>query len=91
MPNRDEQGKVTTAPIPPRRLGLSVEMSAEAITAIAMREGWEFYAVAEDNVEAVDVWIENATLIQLLQPALAAAYRAQFGGAEHHSVLQPSH
>lgn len=52
----------------------------ETVQAIAAREGWRSQFVDARLFQVVKVWVENATLIELLPPELAPAYRATFDG-----------
>ncbi len=57
---------------------LSVETSPEAISAIAEREGWQCRLCERGagGFHVMEVWIENAGMIELLPPAFAAEYLA---------------
>lgn len=79
-------------------IAVTVERPLDEVIAIARREGWTsgefdrggFFCVAE-------VWVENAFLIEFLDPAQTAAYRASmtranwkkvfFGAAAQEAVL----
>lgn len=77
----------------PFHFALSVEMSPEAIVAIAKREGWECYQGGANTSRVMDVWVENATQIHLLPPDFADEYRAYIDRklAEPQTALEPAH
>jgi hypothetical protein len=59
---------------------VSTPRDSETIQAIAAREGWRFQFVDARLFQVVKVWVENATLVELLPADLASAYRATFDG-----------
>ncbi len=61
----------------PTHFALSVQMSPDAIAAICAREGWQCNLCARGGAfRVMEVWIENAGMVELLPPAFAAEYLA---------------
>jgi hypothetical protein len=61
----------------PTHFALSVQMSPEAISEIARREGWQCNLCARGNAfHVMEVWLENHGMVELLPPAFAAEYLA---------------
>jgi len=73
-------GFAMTEPIRPgysaTHFALSVPMSQEQIAAIAEREDWQCYCCERGagGFHVMEVWIENAVMIELLPPAFASEY-----------------
>ena len=62
---------------------LSVALEADQIEAIARREGWKCYRCSRGGFfDVMELWIENAVLVELLPPSFAAQYKA-FARAEN--------
>ena len=66
---------------PPRGFGpthfaLSVATKAEAVEAIAKREGWQCFHCNRGPFHVIEVWVENETMIEILPPEYAAEYLA---------------
>jgi hypothetical protein len=55
---------------------LSVERSEDEIKAVAEREGWRAVTCDRGSFSVVEVWVENAVLIEFLTPEMAADYLA---------------
>jgi hypothetical protein len=53
---------------------LSVAAEPERIEAIARREGWKCFTCQRGGFGVVEVWIENATMVELLPPVFARQY-----------------
>jgi hypothetical protein len=64
----------------PTHFAMSVDTSPEAIAKISEREGWQCYqcergaGAGAGGFHVMEVWIENAGMIELLPPAFAAEY-----------------
>jgi hypothetical protein len=55
---------------------ISVERSAEEIMSIAKRVGWQARLCDRGGMfGVVELWVENAFLVEVLDPAQSAAYR----------------
>ncbi len=55
---------------------LSVERSEEEIRAVAAREGWRAVRCERGPFAVVEVWVENAVMLEFLTPEMAADYLA---------------
>lgn len=55
---------------------LSVDRSEDEILALAEREGWRAVRCDRGSFRVVEVWVENAVLLELLTPEMAAEYLA---------------
>ena len=55
---------------------LSVDRSEEQIRAVAEREGWRSIRCDRGSFSVVEVWVENAIMLELLTPQMAADYLA---------------
>lgn len=55
---------------------LSVERSEEEIRAVADREGWRAVRCERGPFAVVEVWVENAVMLEFLTPQMAADYLA---------------
>lgn len=53
---------------------LSVATAPERIEAIAQREGWPCFTCNRGRFGVIEVWIENATMVELLPPEFARQY-----------------
>lgn len=60
---------------------LSTPNSEAKIEALAAGAGWRTQLVDARLFKVLKVWIDNATLIELLTPAMTAAYIETFGSA----------
>lgn len=59
----------------PTHFALSVAMSREDVLARAAAKGWDAYVCDRGgHFHVVEVWIENAWLVEILPPAFAAQY-----------------
>jgi catechol 2,3-dioxygenase-like lactoylglutathione lyase family enzyme len=59
----------------PTHFAISVALSAEAIKTMAEARGWECYVCDRGgHFHVVEIWIENAWLVEALTPAFAAEY-----------------
>jgi hypothetical protein len=55
---------------------LSVDRTEEEIQAVAAREGWRAVRCDRGSFSVIEFWVENALLIELLTPEMAADYLA---------------
>lgn len=55
---------------------LSVERSESEIKAVAEREGWRAVRCNRGSFSVVELWVENAVLLEVLTPEMAAEYLA---------------
>ena len=60
---------------------VSTPHTLEVIEAAAAREGWRSQVVDARLFKIVKIWIENATLVELLPPEMAVTYLETFGTA----------
>ncbi|MEM9754390.1 MAG: hypothetical protein AAF914_00270 [Pseudomonadota bacterium] len=96
---RVAQGRRTiefaTAPTPaaagPVHVALSSPLPADQICGIGARAGWTARICSRGPFSCVELWVENATLIEVLDPEMlkdyrsgmtAASWRAMFGLGE---------
>jgi hypothetical protein len=70
----------------PTHFALSVAAGQDAIQAIADREGWQCHLCerGRGGFHVMEVWIENATMIEILPPPFAAEYLALTRGRSEH-------
>ena len=68
----------------PTHFALSVALEADQIEAIARREGWACYRCVRGGgfFHVMEVWIENASMVELLPPVFAKEY-LDFAKAEN--------
>lgn len=77
----DVEGGAWRAPAEPRRgceahLAIAVDRAPDEIMAIAARAGWRTGVYDRGGFfRVVEVWVENAFLIEFLDPVQTAAYR----------------
>src|ERR687891_700250 len=57
-------------------VALSVERTEEEIKAVAEREGWRAVRCERGPFAVVEVWVENAVMLEFLTPEMAADYLA---------------
>jgi hypothetical protein len=55
---------------------LSVATEADAVEAIARREGWQCYRCNRGPFHVIEVWVENQSMVEILPPEYAAEYLA---------------
>ncbi len=55
---------------------ISVDRSEEEIKAVAEREGWRAVRCNRGPFDVVEVWVDNAVMLELLTPEMAADYLA---------------
>jgi hypothetical protein len=55
---------------------ISVPASAAEIHAIAERGGWRALRLDRGGFEVIELWVEDRVMLELLTPAMAAAYLA---------------
>ena len=55
---------------------LSVERSEDEIRAVADREGWRAVRCERGPFSVVEVWVENAVMLEFLTPEMASDYLA---------------
>jgi hypothetical protein len=60
----------------PTHFALSVGTSADAVEAIARREGWHCYRCDRGPFHVIEVWLENESMVEVLPPEYAAEYLA---------------
>ena len=60
----------------PTHFALSVAAGADAVEAIAQREGWQCYRCNRGPFHVIEVWVENESMVELLPPEYAAEYLA---------------
>lgn len=53
---------------------VSVERTEEEIFALGKREGWRAVKLDRGGFEVIELWIENAVMLEVLTPTMAAAY-----------------
>lgn len=61
----------------PTHMALSVEKDAHEVAALAAAKGWDCFTCDRGgHFHVMEVWVENAQLIEILPPAFAAEYLA---------------
>ena len=55
---------------------LSVATDAARVKAIAARAGWQCFDCNRGPFHVIEVWVENATMVEVLPPEYAAEYLA---------------
>jgi hypothetical protein len=55
---------------------LSVKADADTVEAIARREGWHCFNCNRGPFHVIEVWLENAFMVEVLPPEYAAEYLA---------------
>jgi hypothetical protein len=55
---------------------ISVDRSVEEIQATAAREGWRAARLSRGPHEVVELWIENAVMLEMMTPQMTADYLA---------------
>lgn len=61
----------------PFHLAIASELGAEEIMAIGAQEGWRAVRCARGGIfEVIELWIENAQMIEVLTPDMQRAYKA---------------
>jgi hypothetical protein len=55
---------------------VSVDRTEADIIAIAQREGWRAVRLPRGPFDVIEFWIENAVMLELMTPDMAAAYRS---------------
>ena len=55
---------------------LSVATDRETVEAIARRAGWNCYVCNRGPFHVIEVWVENATMVEILPPEFAREYLA---------------
>ncbi len=58
----------------PTHFALSVETGPAEVAAMAARRGWDCFTCDRGDFHVMEVWIENAWLVEILPPAFAAEY-----------------
>ncbi|MEM9011325.1 MAG: hypothetical protein AAGE18_08865 [Pseudomonadota bacterium] len=56
-------------------IALASPLTAEAVRAIGAREGWTARVCDRGPFTCIELWIEDRLLIEVLDPAMLAAYR----------------
>jgi catechol 2,3-dioxygenase-like lactoylglutathione lyase family enzyme len=86
-PNGDDGGVFLQRPAAdvgrsPTHFALSVQAEIAAVQALAQARGWACHICDRGgHFHVVEVWIENAWLVEVLPPAFAAEYLAFAGAA----------
>lgn len=57
-------------------LTLSVDRTVEQVLALADREGWRAQLVSRGPNEVVELWVENAVMVEVMTPAMTADFLA---------------
>jgi hypothetical protein len=60
----------------PVHFALSVKAEADAVEAIAKREGWQCHLCNRGRFHVIEVWLENEFMVEVLPPEFAAEYLA---------------
>jgi hypothetical protein len=60
----------------PTHFALSVGTPADAVEAIARREGWHCHHCDRGPFHVIEVWLENESMVEVLPPEYAAEYLA---------------
>ena len=60
----------------PTHFALSVATPADAVEAVAKREGWHCYRCDRGPFHVIEVWLENDSMVEILPPEYAAEYLA---------------
>jgi hypothetical protein len=60
----------------PTHFALSVTTDADAVEAIAEREGWQCHNCNRGPFHVIEVWVENESMVEILPPEYAAEYLA---------------
>ena len=55
---------------------LSVDRSEDAIRSVAAREGWRSVRCDRGSFGVIEVWVENAVMLEFLTPEMAVDYLA---------------
>ncbi len=55
---------------------LSVKTDAKTVEDIAERAGWDCFTCNRGPFHVIEVWVENATMVEILPPDFAAEYLA---------------
>jgi hypothetical protein len=55
---------------------LSVSTEADAVEAIARREGWQCFRCNRGPFHVIEVWVENESMVEILPPEFAREYLA---------------
>ncbi len=60
----------------PTHFALSVATQADAVEAIARREGWQCHRCSRGPFHVIEVWVENELMVEILPPEFAREYLA---------------
>ena len=60
----------------PTHFALSVAAEADAVEAIARREGWQCFRCNRGPFHVIEVWVENELMVEILPPEFANEYLA---------------
>jgi hypothetical protein len=63
-----------------------VDRSREEIQAIARREGWRAVELSRGPNRVIEFWVENAVLLELMTPSMAADYVRAMAALRRHAV-----
>ena len=58
---------------------LSVDRTEDEIRSVAEREGWRAVRCDRGSFSVIEVWVENAVMLEFLTPEMAADYLAAVG------------
>jgi len=81
QPGGSDGGGFVKKPVAERGYGathfaLSVAAEADAVEAIANREGWQCFRCNRGPFHVIEVWLENESMVEILPPEFAAEYLA---------------
>lgn len=65
-----------TGPFTATHAAVSVERTEEEVLAIASREGWTAIRLSRGPFDVIELWVENAVMLEILTPDMAADYLA---------------
>jgi hypothetical protein len=60
----------------PTHFALSVVTDADTVLAIAQRAGWQCFDCNRGSFHVIEVWIDSATMVEILPPEYAREYLA---------------
>ena len=70
--NRDKTGRGYGS----THFALSVATDAQTVEEIARRAGWDCFVCNRGPFHVIEVWVENATMVEILPPEFAREYLA---------------
>ena len=96
MPGAGENDMVRQGHLddPPRygcfHLAVGTNLSKDEIMAIGKREGWRTLYCSRGSFDVVEFWIENSLMIEFLDPAMQAQYKARKTAAPTRQATAPA-